>query len=214
VYARCINGAGPKQACVIPIDQEFQQIFRDILLEESSAKCNEGMASACDHITGAERDAIQYRRDSQRCLALAKYGLRKFETGETGLDIDLPPSQEKLISPGRRKLEKAKIKAREEQQAKVRAMAEAEKYANKWVKIRDREELLFRFKLSQEIFSPSNIEENERKKVFKSRNGWCLNYDKGARYYTVTDDKDRYVALDGSVSADGKAQKFHFMILG
>ena len=112
----------------------------------------------------------------------------------------------------RKRLEEAKRKINEESRASRMAIKERQTYGDGWVKITGIRDLVVHFNLGLAIFSHNNIKENARKIVYRAANGWCLNFDKGANYFTVTDSQDRWVALDYTVSNDGKDAKFHYVL--
>lgn len=99
VYARC--GDDPdcsKLACVIPIEQDFEQIRKDILvLEELAERCNssEPYIRACPE--DGDRLADKTHVEGEGYAAQSKKGWEKFEAGKTILNIDLPDGLEKLI---------------------------------------------------------------------------------------------------------------------
>ncbi|HVY53676.1 MAG TPA: hypothetical protein VHA13_04080, partial [Gammaproteobacteria bacterium] len=110
LYARCsaswynessiktqIVANDKKLVCAIPIQQEFSQILA-IIFQLEAATRNKLMTAACTSL-GDEKainDAIRYSAISSKNEDEAKAKIKKFEAGDSPLNIQLPDGLEKL----------------------------------------------------------------------------------------------------------------------
>jgi hypothetical protein len=85
--------------CAIPIIQEFSQILEKILHPRERAVRTAQMAAAATSLGDKQgiRDAKAYSKMSAESKAAEQQGLKRFEDGETVLNISLPDGLEKLF---------------------------------------------------------------------------------------------------------------------
>ncbi len=86
-----------KLVCAIPIRQDLLQILKTLHLDEEAIRFQQ-MASASERLRDAQgkRDVKKYSAMSQESIQIKQLELKKFESGESPLNIALPDGLEKL----------------------------------------------------------------------------------------------------------------------
>ncbi len=101
VYARYFDEQkGKYLVCAIPVIQEFEQIYRDIISPRVLAERAEQDERALAASSYGKDEASQHSCYSEMYAKLEQCGLKDFFAGKTRLDIEVPDGLEKLLGTG------------------------------------------------------------------------------------------------------------------